>query len=583
MYEAAPAAHDHDALYGRVSSDEQADRGTINTQTDFYRRWKELHGGASVGEFLDEGVSGVVPLEQREGGARLLAMARAGKIKRVVFYRLDRLGRDIRVILSAVDQLEAAGVVVLSMTEPFDTSTPVGRFVLGLLALFAGFERDSIKERAQDGQRRKARAGGWLGGLTAYGYRVEGQRERATLALDHAIVPEFGATTTRVDVAKWIFEEVADRGQSCIAVAAHLNTIGVPAPRGQRWYGTAIARMLHNPVYRGSHRYGDEKGSVLTLAEVDAPAIVDADLWERAQVRIAQNMRLSNRTGARDYLLRGLITCRHCGSSYTGATMPGMADRADETDNREGVIYRCNGKINGKGCPGDGKNISGEVETLVWNAVRQRLQNPGDVLSEVEAALPPINTEEQELGRIEAALARIADERNTVTTLRRRQRIDDATYDRQMDDLEAEENVLSIERTRLAQSTHLQMTMRQMAETAVIAMRDFAARCSADVDNLDRAGKRYYIESLVEKVIVETVPVTTPPVKKSRWPKTREVKVYVQFRLFVGMSNNGLTQGEGQVNLLHQAVSGWRLPEWEIAMKKAGVTLDGGEIGDGKK
>jgi len=87
------------ALYARVSTEDQADAETIQGQLDFLRRYSELHGHEVVDEYLDDGVSGMIPFAKRPEGARLLADAQAGRFDTVLFYRVSRLGRRLAVVL----------------------------------------------------------------------------------------------------------------------------------------------------------------------------------------------------------------------------------------------------------------------------------------------------------------------------------------------------------------------------------------------------------------------------------------------------------------------------------------------------
>jgi site-specific DNA recombinase len=86
-------------LYARVSSEGQADRGTIKDQVDFLRRYAELHGLEVTGEFFDEAEHGPTPLAGRPEGKLLIAAARSGKFEKVVFYRVDRFARSLRELL----------------------------------------------------------------------------------------------------------------------------------------------------------------------------------------------------------------------------------------------------------------------------------------------------------------------------------------------------------------------------------------------------------------------------------------------------------------------------------------------------
>lgn len=157
------------ALYARVSSEDQVERETIQNQVQIANTLCPAMGQEIVASYLDDGVSGTIPLEKRPQGALLLEDARKGKFKQVVVYRLDRIGRTGLVILSAWEALKQQGIALRSLTEPFDTSQPFGEFVMGILAMVAGCERDSIVIRTTEGRRRKAREGYWTGGRAPLG------------------------------------------------------------------------------------------------------------------------------------------------------------------------------------------------------------------------------------------------------------------------------------------------------------------------------------------------------------------------------------------------------------------------------
>src|SRR5262249_2002322 len=115
------------AVYGRVSSEEQRENKNIDTQVEFGRSYCTLPQPGEPPFYLDGGGSGPIPPGERPDGRRLLNDARAGKVRLLFVYKLDRIGRDTRRTLNAIDDLKRAGVEVRSMTEPFDTSTPAGQ------------------------------------------------------------------------------------------------------------------------------------------------------------------------------------------------------------------------------------------------------------------------------------------------------------------------------------------------------------------------------------------------------------------------------------------------------------------------
>src|SRR5579859_311974 len=177
------------AVYVRVSTEEQRERQSIVTQREFGQRFTQLHGLAVYRVYSDDGVSGTVPLENRPEGCQILRDARLRKFDQLLVYKLDRLGRETRLILNAVAELEKLGVRVRSMTEEFDTGTATGRLMLTLLSGFASHERDVIRERSVAGTFRVAEAGAWLGGIAPYGYRKVGEKRDAHIVVSEEPIP----------------------------------------------------------------------------------------------------------------------------------------------------------------------------------------------------------------------------------------------------------------------------------------------------------------------------------------------------------------------------------------------------------
>jgi site-specific DNA recombinase len=163
------------AVYLRVSTEEQRERQSIATQREFAVRYCDLHQLSVFRVYADDGVSGTVPLADRPEGSQILKDAHTGRFDQLLVYKLDRLGREIRLILNGVAELEKFGVRVRSMTEEFDTGTSTGRLMLTLLSGFASHEREVIRERSVAGTNRVAEAGVWLGGIVAFGYRKSGK------------------------------------------------------------------------------------------------------------------------------------------------------------------------------------------------------------------------------------------------------------------------------------------------------------------------------------------------------------------------------------------------------------------------
>ncbi|WP_179136846.1 recombinase family protein [Candidatus Entotheonella palauensis] len=124
--ESRPTVSQHIALYTRVSTEDQAERSTIQAQRDFLRNYAQVFGLSIVDEYADDGVTGTIPLSARPGGNRLLEDAKEKRFGCVPVYRVDRLGRSLTALLEAHNELAQASITVRSATEPFDTGTPIG-------------------------------------------------------------------------------------------------------------------------------------------------------------------------------------------------------------------------------------------------------------------------------------------------------------------------------------------------------------------------------------------------------------------------------------------------------------------------
>ena len=144
------------AIYARVSTADQ----TCENQLIDLRRYCAARGWDAT-EYVDTGVSGAK--DRRPALDQLMTDARRRKVDTVVVWRLDRFGRNLRHLITAIEELNAAGVSFVSMGENIDTASPTGRLLLGIMGSFAEFERERIRERIHAGLARARRQGQKLG------------------------------------------------------------------------------------------------------------------------------------------------------------------------------------------------------------------------------------------------------------------------------------------------------------------------------------------------------------------------------------------------------------------------------------
>ena len=131
-------------LYARVSTNDQQ---TLAMQSRAMREYAARRGWTIAMQVREVG-SGAAKREARE---KLLEAARRREIDVVLVWRLDRWGRSVTDLLATLQELEHLGVGFVSLTEALDLTTPAGRAMAGLLAVFAAFEREILGERTRAG------------------------------------------------------------------------------------------------------------------------------------------------------------------------------------------------------------------------------------------------------------------------------------------------------------------------------------------------------------------------------------------------------------------------------------------------
>jgi len=295
------------AIYCRVSTDEQAERQTIENQLDACRGYCASHELEVVAEFRDEGVSGSVPLGDRLEGSRLLAMAGSGLFSRVAVHRLDRLARDHVEASLAYRRLKALGAPVVSVTETFDDS-PAGRLMFNMIVSFAEFEKDLIRERTMMGRLRRVKGGKYQASRAPYGYTYNQEAGQLEPHLENAVIVR-------------LMYEWACEGAGLKIIALRLEEKGIPPPsaayaKGRSawgWHLTTVHKILTAPRYIGKSTYGGEP--------MTCPALVDEEIFVAVQHGLKQRKRDSPRNTQHFYLLQHLVYCRHCGGRYVARTV----------------------------------------------------------------------------------------------------------------------------------------------------------------------------------------------------------------------------------------------------------------------
>src|ERR1043166_5400029 len=325
------------AIYARVSTEEQREGQTIDSQVSELERFARDKGWLIAGIYKDEGWSGGVV--ERPDLDRLRDDAQNGVFEAVLINDVDRLARDVSHLGVIKRDLERKGIKVIFRKLPSETS-PTYNLMVNILGSFAEFEREMIADRTRRGRRHKVETRKrYLGSNTAYGYRYIPMDRVTNKEGILEIVPEEAA------VVRQMFEWVDQEGLSARRVLNRLNELRMPPRKGAAtWAKSSVLRILRSEMYAGVWHYNKFQGCVpknpesksryrkrtkcslrqrpksewLPLELPDSLKIVPRDRWERVQKQLHQNRVFSPRHEKHAYLLKGLVRCGGCGARYVG-------------------------------------------------------------------------------------------------------------------------------------------------------------------------------------------------------------------------------------------------------------------------
>lgn len=288
-------------LYIRVSTTEQAEEGySVGEQESRLRSYCSAYGYIINAVHVDPGFSGATL--ERPGIKKVIKDVRAGKCKKIIVWKLDRLSRsqkDTMILLEDVFLENNCNFV--SLTENFDTSTPFGRCIVGILSAFAQMERENLKIRTSMGRQARIKKGYFHGSHCPIGYKFkEGSND--------LIIDPYTSKMVREVFRRFI------SGESIKSISKYMLET-----HGDNLYdwgnNTAIRRVLRNPVYMGYVTLGTE------IYKGVHEAIISETDWYLAAAILEHNKNIDKRSYAfraagttADNLLTGLLFCGDCGA-----------------------------------------------------------------------------------------------------------------------------------------------------------------------------------------------------------------------------------------------------------------------------
>jgi site-specific DNA recombinase len=329
------------AIYIRVSTEDQAKEGySLEVQREYLESFAKREGYEILKVYSDDGISGYS--DRRPALQELLKDAKDNKFEIVLVYKIDRFSRNLKDLLTLVDELSSSGVAFKSATEPFDTTTSAGKLMFQQLGSFAEFERNRIAERVFPGMVRGVKNGRWQGArYSPYGYRYN--KAAKLLEVDEK----------EAKVVKLIFE-MCLAGKSTRFITEYLTKKKYRNRKGNIFSTKLIGDILKNRIYTGKliwnkkhydknqktkkhYKYINNDISEVIIAEGNHKAIISEEDFNLAQRKLKlRGIRIKRKKS--DYPLSGVLYCAKCNHKYLG-----ISSISNHRTGQKKRWYRCAG------------------------------------------------------------------------------------------------------------------------------------------------------------------------------------------------------------------------------------------------
>ena len=374
-----------DAIYARQSI-EKKESISIESQIKMCRRVADPDAVI----YQDAGYSG--KNTQRPAFSQLMDDIKSGKIKRVFCYRLDRISRSVYDFSLLWQTFDANNVEFASVTESFDTNTPMGRAMVIIIMTFAQLERETIVDRYTINRYARSNAGIWAGGKAPYGFQIIKQRINGK----HQSVLE--PVQEELNHVIWMFSEYANGTFSLYSIAKTLNQKEIKLETSSgHWSAQMVRRILRNPVYvcadvdiysfyynnttitNDVHEFDGQHGCYLTVKGGKSSAgartlslayhkgIIPSEIFITVQKSLSNNQQIKNGVRSRFTWLAGLLKCSQCGS------------RVNTFQNKGKTYFQCYRRFHSVGsCSATIHGNASMYESYVADAIQNRINNISD-------------------------------------------------------------------------------------------------------------------------------------------------------------------------------------------------------------
>ncbi|MFA5967607.1 MAG: recombinase family protein [Patescibacteria group bacterium] len=381
------------AIYARVSTDEQREGHTIQSQLNELRKYAQENNFLVSNEYLDDGWSG--SLLDRPALDRMRDDADKSLFEAVLVNDVDRLARDIGHIIAIRRDLENKGKQIIFRKLPNNNHDANGNLMINMMSAFAEYEREVILDRTRRGKRNKVENMKLiLGGIPPYGYDYI-KRDK-----DNNAYGFYKINLKETNVVKRIFNLVDQKGYSARQIVRWLTENNIPPREGNtKWARSSVLRILKRTEYIGiafynkyeavephspkdANKYKRQKKNGRRLRDrtewIQIPVpqcrIISDEQFNRVQLIIKNNKVFAKRNTKHSYLLAKLLYCQ-CGSLFVGCPM------------HDKPYYRCNSRDKDfpltKTCNAHSIR-SNEVDNKAWESIKRMILEPELLESKID-------------------------------------------------------------------------------------------------------------------------------------------------------------------------------------------------------
>lgn len=307
------------AIYTRKSVVKNENCESIETQIELCKRYfKNSDDNFSI--FCDKGYSG--GNTNRPDFKKMINMCKLNKFDIVATYKVDRISRNIVDFVNIYEELKKTNTKLVSVTEGFDTTTPIGEMMMFLLSAFANMERENIKQRVKDSMINLAKKGCFTGGFVPFGCVTEKKDDKSYLLIKDA------------DLIKFIYDKYLEM-RSLHSTQKYLLEKGIKTFTSK----SSLGNMLRNPVYVESSNkvsnylknkgyeivgkankcgyttYGKTTGTPLAIVGKHK-ACIESDTFLKVNMMLDENKDKAIKRESKTYWLTGVLICPFCNSEY---------------------------------------------------------------------------------------------------------------------------------------------------------------------------------------------------------------------------------------------------------------------------